>query len=64
MDKTSKAKEGNDMKRKYVEASKQMMLDAIKHTRPRVRTTRSAVFHSKKEYSRRREKLLIKNAEW
>lgn len=52
------------MERKYVEASKQMMLDAIKHTRPRVRTTRSAVFHSKKEYSRRREKLLIKNAEW
>ena len=52
------------MKRKYVEASKQMMLDAIKHTGPRVRTTRSAVFHSKKEYSRRREKLLIKNAEW
>lgn len=52
------------MKRKYVEASKQMMLDAIKHARPRVRTTRSAVFHSKKEYSRRREKLLIKNAEW
>ena len=52
------------MKRRYVEASKQMMLDAIKHIRPRVRTTRSAVFHSKKEYSRRREKLLIKNAEW
>lgn len=52
------------MKRKYIEASKQMMLDAIKHTRPRTRTTRSAVFHSKKEYSRQREKLSIKKDNW
>ena len=58
------AKEENYMKRKYVEASKRMMLDAIKHTRPRTRTTRSAVFHSKKEYSRQREKLSIKKDNW
>lgn len=58
------AKEENDMKRKYIEVSKQMLLDAIKHTRPRTRTTRSAVFHSKKEYSRQREKLSIKKDNW
>jgi hypothetical protein len=57
-----RAKEENDMKRKYT--SKQMLLDAIKHTRPRTRTTRSAVFHSKKEYSRQREKLSIKKDNW